>query len=138
MSSSQSVFLGLYTSALDAHTEFELMRNISNTLLDKVRTSIFIAHWLRTVVEAGEYPCLPPQAPRVSVGVFLLESTPTSLPTPTLFPFTDPSAAYLLNLLDLIIVLKSRRTRDTQEKGLYCSMWLQQASLEGAGNGVLE
>lgn len=42
------------TSALDAHTETELMRSINNTLLDKARTSIFIAHRLRTVVEAGE------------------------------------------------------------------------------------
>jgi ATP-binding cassette subfamily B (MDR/TAP) protein 7 len=42
------------TSALDAHTESELMRNINNVLLDRARTSIFIAHRLRTVVEAGE------------------------------------------------------------------------------------
>jgi ATP-binding cassette, subfamily B (MDR/TAP), member 7 len=42
------------TSALDAHTESELMRNINNILLEKSRTSIFIAHRLRTVVEAGK------------------------------------------------------------------------------------
>lgn len=41
------------TSALDAHTESELMRNINNILRDQARTSIFIAHRLRTVVEAG-------------------------------------------------------------------------------------
>ncbi|KAF5363195.1 hypothetical protein D9758_008316 [Tetrapyrgos nigripes] len=40
------------TSALDSHTEAELMRNINSTLLDNSRTSIFIAHRLRTVVEA--------------------------------------------------------------------------------------
>jgi ABC-type nitrate/sulfonate/bicarbonate transport system ATPase subunit len=51
------------TSALDAHTESELMRNINNILLDKARTSIFIAHRLRTVVEAGKYPFM--------FGVFL-------------------------------------------------------------------
>ena len=33
-----------------------IRRVANNTLLDKVRTSIFIAHRLRTVVEAGEYP----------------------------------------------------------------------------------
>ena len=45
------------TSALDAHTESELMKNINTALLDKARTSIFIAHRLRTVVEAGTlYP----------------------------------------------------------------------------------
>ncbi|CAE6450499.1 unnamed protein product [Rhizoctonia solani] len=40
------------TSALDSQTEVDLMRNINSTLLDKQRTSIFIAHRLRTVVEA--------------------------------------------------------------------------------------
>ncbi|KAI1786461.1 P-loop containing nucleoside triphosphate hydrolase protein, partial [Ganoderma leucocontextum] len=40
------------TSALDAHTETELMRNINTLLQEKARTSIFIAHRLRTVVEA--------------------------------------------------------------------------------------
>jgi hypothetical protein len=44
----------LQTSALDSQTEVELMRNINLTLLDKQRTSIFIAHRLRTVVEAGK------------------------------------------------------------------------------------
>ena len=42
------------TSALDAHTETELMRNINSLLQEKARTSIFIAHRLRTVVEAGQ------------------------------------------------------------------------------------
>ncbi|OAX41496.1 P-loop containing nucleoside triphosphate hydrolase protein [Rhizopogon vinicolor AM-OR11-026] len=46
------LFFDEATSALDAHTESELMRSINNTLLDKARTSIFIAHRLRTVVEA--------------------------------------------------------------------------------------
>lgn len=48
------VFFDEATSALDAHTEHELMKNINETLLNKGRTSIFIAHRLRTVVEAGE------------------------------------------------------------------------------------
>ncbi|EDR05814.1 uncharacterized protein LACBIDRAFT_185384 [Laccaria bicolor S238N-H82] len=92
------LFFDEATSALDAHTESELMRNINNTLLDKARTSIFIAHRLRTVVEA-----------------------------------------------DLIIVLKEGKVVEQgtheelmQVKGLYYSMWLQQASSEGAGNGGLE
>jgi len=46
------LFFDEATSALDASTESELMRNINATLLDKRRTSIFIAHRLRTVVEA--------------------------------------------------------------------------------------
>jgi ABC transporter ATM len=45
---------GIQTSALDAQTEAELMKNINATLLNRARTSIFIAHRLRTVVEAGE------------------------------------------------------------------------------------
>ncbi|KAH7884336.1 P-loop containing nucleoside triphosphate hydrolase protein [Phlebopus sp. FC_14] len=46
------LFFDEATSALDAHTESELMKSINCTLLDKARTSIFIAHRLRTVVEA--------------------------------------------------------------------------------------
>ncbi|KAH9921201.1 P-loop containing nucleoside triphosphate hydrolase protein [Epithele typhae] len=46
------LFFDEATSALDAHTETELMRNINALLQDKSRTSIFIAHRLRTVVEA--------------------------------------------------------------------------------------
>ncbi|KAA1479447.1 P-loop containing nucleoside triphosphate hydrolase protein [Dentipellis sp. KUC8613] len=46
------VFFDEATSALDAHTETELMKNINSMLLEKTRTSIFIAHRLRTVVEA--------------------------------------------------------------------------------------
>ncbi|KAJ4477494.1 P-loop containing nucleoside triphosphate hydrolase protein [Lentinula aciculospora] len=46
------LFFDEATSALDAHTEAELMKNISSALLHKSRTSIFIAHRLRTVVEA--------------------------------------------------------------------------------------
>ena len=63
----------------------------------------------------------------------------------TFLDFTHPSAAYLLHLLDLIIVLKEGKVVEQgtheelmQEKGLYYSMWLQQASSEGAGNGGLE
>ena len=41
------------TSALDAHSEAELMKNINALLQEKSRTSIFIAHRLRTVVESG-------------------------------------------------------------------------------------
>jgi hypothetical protein len=43
------------------------MKNINATLLDSARTSIFIAHRLRTVVEAGEIPR----------GIFLLSSALT-------------------------------------------------------------
>ncbi|KAI0081011.1 P-loop containing nucleoside triphosphate hydrolase protein [Panus rudis PR-1116 ss-1] len=46
------LFFDEATSALDAHTESELMRNINSLLQEKARTSIFIAHRLRTVVEA--------------------------------------------------------------------------------------
>ncbi|KAK2460266.1 hypothetical protein APHAL10511_007655 [Amanita phalloides] len=46
------LFFDEATSALDAQTESELMKNINTTLLDKARTSLFIAHRLRTVVEA--------------------------------------------------------------------------------------
>jgi ABC-type transport system involved in Fe-S cluster assembly fused permease/ATPase subunit len=35
------------------------MKNINTILLDKARTSIFIAHRLRTVVEAGAFSRIP-------------------------------------------------------------------------------
>ncbi|KAF5389039.1 hypothetical protein D9757_004956 [Collybiopsis confluens] len=46
------LFFDEATSALDAHTEAELMKNINSALLRQSRTSIFIAHRLRTIVEA--------------------------------------------------------------------------------------
>jgi len=46
------LFFDEATSALDAHTELELMNNINSLLKDQARTSIFIAHRLKTVVEA--------------------------------------------------------------------------------------
>lgn len=46
----------MQTSALDAHTESELLRSIYAALISpshgKPRTSVFIAHRLRTVIEA--------------------------------------------------------------------------------------
>ncbi|EAU83155.1 iron-sulfur clusters transporter ATM1 [Coprinopsis cinerea okayama7 len=87
------LFFDEATSALDAHTEHELMKNINSILHEKSRTSIFIAHRLRTVVEA-----------------------------------------------DMIIVLKDgevveQGTHDElmNARGLYHSMWQQQASLEASG-----
>lgn len=41
------------TSALDVYTETELMRNINSTLVDGTKTSVFIAHRLRTISDAG-------------------------------------------------------------------------------------
>lgn len=40
------------TSALDVYTETELMRNINSTLVDGTKTSVFIAHRLRTISDA--------------------------------------------------------------------------------------
>ncbi|KAL1405060.1 Iron-sulfur clusters transporter atm1, mitochondrial [Vanrija albida] len=40
------------TSALDVYTETELMRNINATLVDGTKTSVFIAHRLRTISDA--------------------------------------------------------------------------------------
>ncbi|EJU05106.1 P-loop containing nucleoside triphosphate hydrolase protein [Dacryopinax primogenitus] len=46
------LFFDEATSALDSQTEMELMKNINSTLLDKKRTSVFIAHRLRTIATA--------------------------------------------------------------------------------------
>lgn len=83
------------------------MRNINATLLNRARTSIFIAHRLRTVVEAGPYSSLN-----------------FSLVIVTKFRISD-----------LIIVLNHGRVAEqgTHEEllkkgGLYHSMWIEQAS----------
>ncbi|KAH9449342.1 hypothetical protein Pst134EB_020167 [Puccinia striiformis f. sp. tritici] len=46
------LFFDEATSALDVHTEQELIRNISENLLNKHRTSVFIAHRLKTISDA--------------------------------------------------------------------------------------
>jgi ABC transporter ATM len=39
---------------LDVYTETELMRNINEALVGGGKTSVFIAHRLRTISDAGE------------------------------------------------------------------------------------
>ncbi|GAA6061487.1 hypothetical protein JCM10212_002566 [Sporobolomyces blumeae] len=46
------LFFDEATSALDSTTEADLMRNINSTLLSKSRTSIFIAHRLKTIADS--------------------------------------------------------------------------------------
>lgn len=52
------------TSALDPHTEHDLMQNVNAILHERQCTSVFIAHRLRTIIDAGEFaqaharPCL--------------------------------------------------------------------------------
>ena len=47
------------TSALDTYTEQALLQNINSILKEKARTSIFIAHRLRTIFDSGVYPIAP-------------------------------------------------------------------------------
>lgn len=44
----------LQTSALDTYTEADVARNINNVLLDKQRTSVFVAHRLKTIADSGK------------------------------------------------------------------------------------
>ncbi len=46
------LFFDEATSALDTHTEQALMQNINSILKEKSRTSVFIAHRLRTIYDA--------------------------------------------------------------------------------------
>ena len=51
------LFFDEATSALDVYTETELMRNINEVLIGGGKTSVFIAHRLRTVSDAGVSHC---------------------------------------------------------------------------------
>lgn len=42
----------LQTSALDTHTEQNLLGNINSILREKSRTSVFVAHRLRTIFDS--------------------------------------------------------------------------------------
>ncbi|KAI1642282.1 P-loop containing nucleoside triphosphate hydrolase protein [Daldinia loculata] len=46
------LFFDEATSALDTHTEQALMHNINSILREKARTSVFVAHRLRTIYDA--------------------------------------------------------------------------------------
>ncbi|KAK2746247.1 Iron-sulfur clusters transporter atm1, mitochondrial, partial [Onygenales sp. PD_40] len=42
------------TSALDTYTEQALLQNINSILKDKARTSVFVAHRLRTIYDSDQ------------------------------------------------------------------------------------
>jgi len=48
------LFFDEATSALDTHTEQALMQNINNILKEKARTSVFVAHRLRTIYDSDK------------------------------------------------------------------------------------
>jgi len=48
------LFFDEATSALDTHNEQSLLANIRNILQGSRKTSIFVAHRLRTIVDAGK------------------------------------------------------------------------------------
>ena len=92
------------------------MKNINTALLDNARTSIFIAHRLKTVVESG-LPFFP------SYSLFALFDTH--------FFFLS----YILFFADLIIVLNEGQVVEQgthhellEMKGLYYRMWVDQRS----------
>ena len=97
------------TSALDAHTEFELMNNINSQLKGQARTSIFIAHRLKTVVEAGTSDI----SARTSLKLFLILHITSDL---------------ILVFNDGIVVEQGTHEELLRRGGLYSSMWTQQSS----------
>ena len=46
------LFFDEATSALDTHTEQALLQNVNSILKDKQRTSVFVAHRLRTIYDS--------------------------------------------------------------------------------------
>lgn len=46
------LFFDEATSALDTHTEQALLQNINSILTEKRRTSVFVAHRLRTIYDS--------------------------------------------------------------------------------------
>jgi ATP-binding cassette, subfamily B (MDR/TAP), member 7 len=81
------------------------MRNINSTLLDKSRTSIFIAHRLRTVVDAGH------------LIIFMIA-----------FKFANALAVdWIIVLNDGQVVEQGSHDELLRLGGLYYSMWMQQA-----------
>lgn len=58
LKNSPIMFFDEATSALDTHTEQGLLSNIRSVLHEKGGTSIFIAHRLRTIADAGTVPSL--------------------------------------------------------------------------------
>ena len=46
------LFFDEATSALDTHTEQTLLQNINSILKEKARTSVFVAHRLRTIFDS--------------------------------------------------------------------------------------
>jgi ABC transporter ATM len=44
----------LQTSALDTYTEHALLQNINSILKEKARTSVFVAHRLRTIYDSDQ------------------------------------------------------------------------------------
>lgn len=44
----------LQTSALDTHTEQALLQNINSILKEEARTSVFVAHRLRTIYDSDK------------------------------------------------------------------------------------
>jgi len=97
------------TSALDAHTEFELMSNINSQLKGQARTSIFIAHRLKTVVEAG------------TSGVSAHMRSRRFLIVPITLDL-------ILVFKDGIVIEQGTHEELLQRGGLYSSMWIQQSS----------
>lgn len=57
LKNSPIMFFDEATSALDTHTEQGLLSNIRSVLHEKGGTSMFIAHRLRTIADAGKHLC---------------------------------------------------------------------------------
>jgi len=85
------------------------MNNINSQLKGQARTSVFIAHRLKTVVEAGVFDV----SAQTGLGQFLILCTALDL---------------ILVFKDGVVAEQGTHEELLQRGGLYSSMWIQQSS----------
>lgn len=106
------LFFDEATSALDTHTEQALMQNINSILKEKARTSVFVAHRLRTIYDSDKIIVL--KEGRVAESGTHSELIDTGGLYSELWSSKSPCLSSLLYFLS--IQLTHRSTRNTLDR----------------------